>query len=119
MEDLYYRNWDEGIDEASLPWTDRLGLAYCRLNGWEWDDLLGPKPKGFDDLPNYDRKRGMPFHKSLPSKQDYIDPAINAIRSIIGEANASRCHWKFSLGRTEEEWFKWYVSERFRKRTLE
>lgn len=116
MEDRYYRDWDTGINEAELNRIDRLGLAYCRLNCWRWDDLLGPKPEGFDDLPNFDSKAGRIFHNRIPSKDDHIHPAILAIENMIGEANASRCHWKFVLGRTEEDWFHWYVTERFRKR---
>ena len=35
--------------EKKLNYVDRLGLAYCRLNSWEWDDAVGPKPEGFDE----------------------------------------------------------------------
>ena len=89
------------IDETQLNCIDRLGLAYCRLNGFEWDDILGPAPNEFDKLPK-------------AQKDDYIKPAIEAIRSIIGEANCSRCWWMFKLGKSKEEWFRWYVTERFR-----
>ena len=34
--------------EKELTQTERLGLAYCRLNCWEWDDFIGEKPKDFD-----------------------------------------------------------------------
>ncbi len=93
-------------DELKLSKTDRLGLAYCRLNSWKWDDIVGPKPAGFDDMPN-----------TVPGKPDdpgakyyYVSPAIRGIESIIGEANASRCHFLFNLGKTEEEWLRWYCS---------
>ena len=101
------------IDESKLNRIDRLGLAYCRLNCYQWDDLVGPKPEGFDDLPR-SASRHMPWQKKKPSKSDYIRPAIEGIKSIIGEANASRCWWLFVLGKTEEEWFRWYVTERFK-----
>lgn len=31
--------------EKELTQTERLGLAYCQLNCWEWDDFIGEKPK--------------------------------------------------------------------------
>jgi hypothetical protein len=88
---------------------DRLGLAWCRLNRFEWDDLIGPKPDGFDALPNNPPKRWIPFLKRKPSKTDYIAPALDAIESIIGEANTSRYWWTLHMHRTEEEWFRWYT----------
>ena len=65
MDDCWLQNLNK---------IDRLGLAYCRLNCWEWDNIIGPKPEGFD--------------------------------------NASRCWWKFILGKTEDEWFRWFVSRK-------
>lgn len=103
------------IDESKLSYMDRLGLAYCRLNRYEWDDIIGPKPEGFDDLPSHiarDRRpRGV--SKKVCSKSDYVAPPIRAIKSIIGEANCSRCWWIFILGKTDMEWFQWYMHSRF------
>lgn len=87
---------------------DRLGLAYCRLNCFEWDEILGEKPEGFDNLPNYTPRNHL-FKKRKMSKMDYIDPPIRAIESIIGRANTSRCWWKYELKLSEEDWFKWYT----------
>lgn len=103
-------------EESALNRIDRLGLAFCRLNCWEWDELLGKKPDGFDGLPDY-HKRSWPWTKENSAKDYYIRPAIKAIESIIGPANISRCWWKFALGKSEEEWFQWYISECFRRRT--
>lgn len=99
-----------GVDVSTLNNVDRLGVAACRLNRWEWDDILGPKPEGFDSLPNFIQKRHF-WERKKPSKQDFVTPAYNAIKSIIGEANISRCWWKYFLGRSDEEWFNWYISE--------
>lgn len=97
------------IDESTLSQTDRLGLAWCRLNKWEWDEILGPKPKDFDHLPKT-LPNGIFVHRSqLKSKIDYTRPAKKAIESVIGEANASRCWHVYELGRTEEEWLRWYL----------
>lgn len=110
MNEPYYRGeWDVGIDEDSLSQIDRLGLACCRLNEFRWDDLLGPKPDGFDELPNFDPKEGRLFHRKIRTKADYTHKPYCAILHIIGSTNESRCYWKFVLGRTEAEWFQWYI----------
>lgn len=107
------------VDESSLSDIDRLGLACCRLNQWEWDEYIGPKPDGFDQLPRWERH---PFlmkilatispkkYAPIRSKSDYITPVIKAIESDIGADTISRCHWVYGLKRTEEEWRKWYYS---------
>ena len=98
------------VPVSSLDHVERLGLAFCRLNNWEWDPMLGPKPEGFDDLPHFD-PRGSLMRKIIPrrTKEDYITPVMHRITEIIGKANTSRCWWLFSLGRTEREWLRWYL----------
>lgn len=106
------------IDEANLSMVDRLGLAYCRLISGEWDNILGPKPSDFDSLPRFsDNKRRLFFKpkKSPRSKHSLTWPAAQAIESIIGKANTSRCWWKFELLRTEAEWLRWYLTEGYSK----
>ena len=78
--------------EKELNYVDRMGLAYCRLNSWEWDEIIGPKPDGFDELPWYDNRKFKKFRKKIRTKSDYLTPAIEGIKSIIGEANLSR-YW--------------------------
>ena len=84
----------EEIDENALSFTDRLGLAWCRLNCGEWDDFLGPCPDG---IANGD--------------------VMGAISEIIGMANISRCWWLFALGKTETEWVRWYITDRFSRKS--
>ena len=68
-----------GADESKLDWVDRLGLAYCRLNRWEWDEsLLGPKPDPHED-------------------ENYRSRVMIRIETIIGYANVSRCWWVYEL----------------------
>ena len=52
------------INETELSSVDRLGLAYCRLNRYEWDNILGEKPANFDDLPKTKQKR-KPWHHNF------------------------------------------------------
>ena len=96
------------VDESKLSRMDRLGLAYCRLLNYEWDDIAGPKPVGFDALPNFHVKRRH-ARKFGKSKSDYIKGPIMAMEHILGEANCSRYWWRFVLGKTEDEWFHWYL----------
>lgn len=113
------------IDASSLNKTDRLGLAYIRLKCVSWDEILGPKPEGFDDLPKFSKDIKRPFRprQHTRSKYDYTNTAAESIERIIGEANISRFWWAIILGKTEEEWLRWYTVERFlspeEKRTLQ
>lgn len=98
------------IDESKLNEVDRLGLAYCRLNCSEWDDILGPKPDGFDEIPKYPAPWWKFWKRNQISQHDIIIQRMRNIKSMIGKANASRCWWIFALGRTEEEWKVWYIN---------
>ena len=110
-----FRHRLDSVDTSTLSKTDRLGLACCRLDCVLWDEILGPKPDGFDGLPEFSKDDSRPFHRHrhTRSKHDYTKPAYDAIESIIGEANTSRCFWKFILRRSEEAWFRWYSVDRF------
>lgn len=85
------------IDESKLSPVERLGLAYCRLNCWIWDELVGTKPDGFDRM-TYDEKRG------------YIEPQLNRIEQTLGKPYVDRCWWLYEMGNTEEEWLEWRKS---------
>lgn len=127
--ELYNPLYD--VDESVLSKTDRLGLAYCRMNDWKWDEFIGPKPEGFDQLPNFDRNDRMRNHhpilakilekiypkkySKILAKDDFIDPAMRGIESEIGEANTSRCWWVYGMFKTEEEWRTWYCTEHFKE----
>lgn len=95
------------VDEKTLSPIDRLGLAWCRLNKSEWDPILGERPVYLDSLPK--RKPRWHFWDKRPEKWQEEIKIMHAIERIIGEANTSRCWWIFVLGRTEEEWFHWYI----------
>lgn len=71
--------------------TDRLGLAWCRLNKGEWDEeLLGAMPDGVDE-------------------QQARWNAMVGIEEIIGKANVSRYWNLLECGKTDEEWLRWYL----------
>lgn len=86
------------IDESKLSPVERLGLAYCRLNCWIWDELVGEKPDRFEQMTN-DEKRG------------YIEPQLNRIEQMLGKPYVDRCWWLYEMGKTEEEWLEWRKSK--------
>lgn len=87
----------ETIDESKLSPIERMGLAYCRLNCWDWDELIGEKPDGFEQMTNEE-------------KHGYIEPQLDRIEQILGSPYTSRCWWVYELGKTEEEWLEWRKS---------
>ena len=89
------------VDETKLSELDRVGLAYCRLNCWQWDTMFGPEPPGFYYLPNH-QGPGM-------TKFDLITPIMRELRTHYPESLFSRSWWVFFMGKTEEEWINWYT----------
>lgn len=98
------------VNESTLNETERLGLAWCRLNMWEWDDYL-PRPKGFDQLPHHPKYISWPIRWRVSSKltqEDYIIAAMKNIEGSIGPAYTSMCWWRFALKKSYAEWKDWY-----------
>lgn len=89
----------KNIDETTLNFEQRLGLAYCRLNSWQWDDIIGPKPNDFDNIEN------------LLVKNEYLYEPFQRIINIIGERNCNKYWWMFVLDKTEDEWVEWYYRD--------
>lgn len=77
---------------------------YSNLNEYRWDYRLGPKPSGFDELPNYDRFL-------YQTKHTIITPYLKLLGSILTEKEILRHHHTKNLGRTEVE-FKWWWFKR-------
>ena len=105
---MAYIHWTDMVDESQLDRTDRLALAACRLNRYQWDPILGPKPEGFDNLPDY-TKTSFFTGKRKPCKFEHVIRARKSVLSIIGEAAESRFYWLHGLGQTEEAWLEWYI----------
>ena len=89
----------KNIDETTLNFEQRLGLAYCRLNSWQWDDIVGPKPNDFDNI------------EDLLVKNEYLYEPFQRIINIIGERNCNKYWWMFALDKTEDEWVEWYYKD--------
>lgn len=91
-------------DEATLTDEERLGLAYCRLLDHQWDSYIGKKPEGYDELPEFS-------NGGEPSKHWFAVPRIVGIVRLLGEAKVSWYYWKFVLGRTYDEWVRWWLEQ--------
>lgn len=105
--------WDKATQDKFAKWEqtnlteeERLGLAYCRFNCWQWDDIFCPCPEGFYDLPRFSDKPG------VLTREKYIRRPRKQIKEYLGEAKTSMYWWKFALGRSESEWREWYFVER-------
>ena len=103
-----------GAEEKIYLDTDRLGLAYCRANCFEWDDLFGEKPKGFDEMPAFPEAGDSLdlMNRNYLTKFDFVHPVSVAIEEMIGKSNISRCWWKYQEIGSEEEWARWYLRTR-------
>lgn len=78
------------------PGEEHVLQAYQRLQRGEWpEDVLGKMP-------------------DFPDKRLVRWNAEEAIESIVGEAAISRYHHEKVLGKTYEEWLRWYTVGRFR-----
>lgn len=56
-----------------------LGSIYKTFNSWGWPEILGEKPDGWDEMPNY-RK---PYMDECQTRADIIRPYMNVIKTRI------------------------------------
>ena len=80
---------------------ERLGLAWVKLNKYQWDEILGDKPDGFDEMTTPER-----YDCGIISKQ------MRRIEDLLGEhhkAITSMCWWKFELKEDINSWIDWYL----------
>lgn len=96
-------------NEEHLPYHLRLGLAYCRLNCYEWDDIVGPKPSNWESLPTVS-KRSL-FGNKKPSKHDYLKGPMQKILRLVGRHTISLCWWRFVLKRNATDFLQWHLEE--------
>ena len=77
----------------------RLGQAFVRMNGFQWDDICGPKPEGFDEMTNREKHHFPAFRDAFEKVEMYLTPA-----------QRSMFWWTIELGKTYEQWHEWYYS---------
>lgn len=95
--------------EEDLTHEERLALAWSRLNAWEWDEYIGPKPDGFDDLPESFPLSFLSVREPL-SKSYYIHPVMAVIKETIGEYAVMKFRHDYYWPETTEEFDQWYFS---------
>lgn len=96
------------IAEGETP-TETLARWHNTINGWEWPDDLPSKPEGFDEMPYY-FLRDDPRRYTEPCKFTASWLVAKRIEGIIGEKECLRWHHLHNLGRTNEQFEKWWRS---------
>lgn len=67
-----------GLDFNKMS-TETLFSIWKNTNAYRWDEALGPKPEGFDDMPD---RRGWRFWIK-ETKDDYTGPIFNVVNRLI------------------------------------
>ena len=91
MKEINIENITEQDVQNDRELCDRLGLAWVRLNKYEWDDIFGEKPTDY---------------------KIYCDEYMNKIENLMGDKApmlTSWYWWKYELNRTFKEWINWYM----------
>lgn len=81
-----------GVGHRLSP-MERLGLAYCRLEGLHWDEYIGPKPKGWDNARDDERFAIVQEH-------------LRRIETILGKVYLDRCRWVYDARSSEQSWIE-------------
>lgn len=76
-----------------MPLIERYGRAVLRMENREWDELIAPKPKGFDDLP-------------IEEKARIIDPYLKEAHFIVGQEYITYLRRIVDFKESEEEWLE-------------
>ena len=67
---------------------EELCEIYCNLNSYKWDDRIGEKPEGFDELPKRRFKWWHTFTRKV-TKEDIVEPYFYFVKSMIPEREIS------------------------------
>lgn len=100
------------FNDVSKYSNEEICEMIYNLNIWKWDDRVGDKPDGFDQMPLYNRHW---WHKLMrrETRIDYINPAMSylqkrvSMREFYFFANVTR-----SKRMTSEEFEKWWEKEK-------
>ena len=90
------------IDDLRKYPVERIGLGFCRMNCFEWDEeLFGPSPEGWDKLNDTERHN----HPEFRRYRKVID-------DILPTKMQNMYWWTIKLKKTYEEWEKWWNNPR-------
>jgi hypothetical protein len=85
-----------------------LAEIWNKLNGWEWDDRLGERPDGWNEMPR--SSKGTKF-----SKYFYIKPYIEQVREKAGEKGCLKYHHLYNLKRSRIQFEVYWIKRQFRR----
>lgn len=91
------------IDGSKLDDEARLALAYWRFQMWEWDEIAGPKPDGFDKMKPFPRNFIERTFFSGKFRKAYLEEISACIREIIGDEKLKSYLNQFQQLSTEEQ----------------
>lgn len=77
---------------------DDLAEIYCKLNGWVWDDRLGDKPEGFDQMP-------------VIEKHPIVFPLLLQVERLVPHYKLTRACRPFRL-MSDAEYDEWYLTNK-------
>lgn len=83
-----------------------LSEIYTNLNGWQWDERLGDKPKDFDEMPNRCRA-------SVFSKYHVITPIMREIIARTSEYSRAKAWHQCHLGRNIFQFYRYWIFRRW------
>ena len=88
-----YKN---AIDRMSL---DEIVEVHEFLNGWYWNDKLGPEPKGWDKM-------------TRRQKYTFTAPTMGYLKTYLTDKAYSRYHCTSNLGMTIEQFIEWWADHK-------
>lgn len=86
---------------------DELCEIYDKLNRWGWDERIGEKPEGWDEMHYW--KIGLWPERT---RDNYLRPICERITEIVSEKELLRYHHIHNLHRTNEEFEMWWENSR-------
>ena len=84
---------------------------YDTVNHWNWHELLGEKPKCYDDMLDFH----MNENYTLPTKSKILRPIIKGIKEVVKEKDLLKYHHINNLNSTEIEFTKWWYKRKIQK----
>lgn len=82
-----------------------------KINCYEWDERLGEKPDGWDDMPDFVLSKQ---HK-IPAKTDIVRPIMKEIEKSISEKQLMK-YWHIAeLGSTKLQYELWWAKRKIMK----
>lgn len=73
------------IDGSQMGDEERLALAYWRFSSWQWDEIAGPKPEGFDRMRPYPTNFIQRKFFAKKFRKHYVEVKCEIIENLLGK----------------------------------